>query len=135
MVGSSVLLGSQYVGGAAVGVFATIITRAVPFALLFEAIHRGDAIGLTVLGTVLTLRLATVCSMMQWGLPDREGVRSLVLLPLCDVLGLVSWAQVYTRRTVVWRGQGFVLTRYGRLLPRDGKPLTPIQDSREHRAA
>jgi hypothetical protein len=50
-------------------------------------------------------------------------------------LGLVSWAQVYTRRTVVWRGQGFVLTRYGRLLPRDGKPLTPIQDSREHRSA
>jgi ceramide glucosyltransferase len=117
------------------GFFATIITRAVPFALLFEAIHRGDAIGLTVLGTVLTLRLATVGSLLQWGLPDREGVRSLVLLPLRDVLGLVSWAQVYTRRTVVWRGQGFVLTRYGRLLPRDGKPLTPIQDSREHRSA
>jgi ceramide glucosyltransferase len=117
------------------GFFATIITRAVPFALLFAAIHRGDAIGLTVLGTVLTLRLAPVGSMLQWGLPDREGVRSLVLLPLRDVLGLVSWAQVYTRRTVVWRGQGFVLTRYGRLLPRDGKPLTPIQDSREHRSA
>jgi ceramide glucosyltransferase len=99
------------------GFFATLITRAVPFALLFAAIRLGDAVGLTVLGTVLALRLAAIGGLLQWGVLDREGVRSLILLPLRDLLGLVSWAQVYTRRTVIWRGQEFVLTRHGRLLP------------------
>jgi ceramide glucosyltransferase len=108
------------------GFFATLITRAVPFALLFAAIRLGDAVGLTVLGTVLALRLAAIGGLLQWGVLDREGVRSLILLPLRDLLGLVSWAQVYTRRTVIWRGQEFVLTRHGRLLPYEGKPLTPI---------
>jgi ceramide glucosyltransferase len=116
------------------GFFATVVTRAVPFALLFAAI-RLDAVGLAVLGTILALRLATVGGLLQWGLLDREGIRSLALLPLRDVLGLVSWAQVYTRRTVVWRGQEFVLTRRGRLLPAEGKPLTPRQGYREHRSA
>jgi ceramide glucosyltransferase len=108
------------------GFLATVITRAVPFALLFAAIRLGDAIGLTVLGTVLALRLATIGGLLQWGLLDREGIRSLLLLPLRDLLGLASWAQVYTRRTVVWRGQEFVLTRHGRLRPYAGKPVAPL---------
>lgn len=117
------------------GFFATVVTRAVPFALLFAAIRLGNAVGLIVLGIVLALRLATVGSTLQWGLLDREGVRSLVLLPLRDLFALVSWAQVYNRRTVVWRDQELVLTRRGRLLPCEGQPLTPMQDSREHHSA
>jgi len=72
------------------GFFATVITRTVPFALLFAVIRLGDAVELTVLGVVVALRLATIGRLLQWGLLDRDGVRSLILLPLRDLLGLVS---------------------------------------------
>jgi ceramide glucosyltransferase len=116
------------------GFFATAVTRAIPFALLFVLIRLGDAIGFAVLGTTLVLRLATAGSLLQWGLQDREGVRSLALLPLRDLCGLASWARVYTKRTVVWRGQELTLTRHGRLLP-DWEQPPPMQDSRERRSA
>jgi ceramide glucosyltransferase len=118
-----------------VGFFATIVTHAIPFALLFALMRLGDAMGCAVLGIALALRLATVGGMLQWGLRDRQSVRSLALLPLRDVFALVSWAQVYTKRTVIWRGRRFVLTRHGRLLPYEEKALTPIQDDRAHRSA
>jgi ceramide glucosyltransferase len=116
------------------GFSATIITRAVPFALMFAVIRLGDVVGLAILGITLALRLASIGGLLQWGLRDREGVRSLFLLPLRDLFGLVSWARVYTRRTVIWRGQEFILTSHGRLLPCEGKALTPVQDYREHRS-
>jgi hypothetical protein len=72
--------------------------------------------------------------LFQWGFRDREGVRSLFLLPLRDLFGLASWAQDYMRHTVIWHGQEFILTRHGRLLPCEGKAMAPIQDYREHRS-
>jgi ceramide glucosyltransferase len=117
------------------GFLATVITRALPFALLFVLIRLGDGVGFAVLGITLTLRLSTVGSMLQWGLQDWQGARSLALLPLHDLFALVSWIQVYTKRAVVWRGRKFTLTRHGRLLPY-GEPLpTTMQDYREHRSA
>jgi ceramide glucosyltransferase len=117
------------------GFFATVVTQAIPFALLFALMRLGDAVGFAALGIALALRLATVGGMLQWGLRDRQSVRSLALLPLRDLFALVSWAQVYAKRTVIWRGQRFILTRHGRLLPYEEKALTPIQDDRAHRSA
>lgn len=117
------------------GFFATLITRAIPFALLFAVIRLGDAVGVMVLGTAVALRLATAGGLLQWGLRDYEGMRGLALLPLRDLLGMVSWARVYTRRTVVWRGREFILTRNGRLLPYAGTPEPSMQGYRERRPA
>lgn len=102
-----------------VGFALTILTRAVPFALVF-AVLRGDGVGLAVLGAALAVRLGTAAVIAGRALHDREGLRALWLLPLRDVLALASWYIALTRRTFVWRGHRFGLTKNGRIVPRDG---------------
>jgi hypothetical protein len=53
---------------------------------------------------------------------DREGLKSLALLPIRDMMALFSWFLSFTKRTVLWRGTEFSLTRDGRLKPRESKP-------------
>jgi ceramide glucosyltransferase len=101
------------------GFFATIVTRFVPFALLFAAYRLGDALGLAILGGVIGLRLATAAVIMGWGFQDREGLKSLALLPLRDMVALVFWVLAFTKKTVVWRGSKLILTRGGRLARRE----------------
>src|SRR5207245_3456072 len=60
---------------------STLIIRPVPFALLFAAARLGDPLGLSVLAGALALRLVTTAAILGWGLRDREGLKSLLLLP------------------------------------------------------
>lgn len=99
--------------------FATIVTRAVPFSLLYAALRGFDGTGLVVLLATVALRTVTGAATVS-GLGDREGRGAIWLLPLRDVLGLVSFVLAYTRRTVIWRGRKFILTLHGRLEPVDG---------------
>jgi hypothetical protein len=55
---------------------------------------------------------------MGWGLGDREGPRSLLLLPLRDLAGFVSTVAAFAGSSVVWRGTRFVVGRRGRMVPR-----------------
>ena len=100
-----------------VGFFATVVTRSFPFAFLFAVFRMGDALGLAILIGVLGLRLTTTAAMMVCGLQDREGVKSLVFLPLRDLAAIVSWVLAFTKKTVTWRGSEFILTRDGRMKP------------------
>ena len=100
------------------GFFATLVIRSVPFALLLAVSRLGDALGLAILGGVLGLRLATAAGVMIWGSQDREGLKSLALLPLRDMAALISWALAFTKKTVIWRGSKLILTRDGRLARR-----------------
>ena len=97
------------------GFFASVVTRSVPFALLLAASRLGDALGLSILGGVLGLRLATAAVILGWGFRDREGLKSLALLPLRDIAALVSWVLAFTKKTVIWRGAKLILTQDGRL--------------------
>ncbi|MGE5253200.1 MAG: bacteriohopanetetrol glucosamine biosynthesis glycosyltransferase HpnI [Planctomycetaceae bacterium] len=97
------------------GFFATLVTRSVPFALLFAACRLGDALALAVLGGALGLRVATAAMILGWGLQDREGLMGLAFLPLRDIAALVSWVLAFTKKTVIWRGRQLILTRGGRL--------------------
>lgn len=99
--------------------FATIVTRAVPFSILYAALRGFDGTGLLVLLATVALRTVTGAATVS-GLGDREGRGAIWLLPLRDVLGLVSFILAYTRRTVIWRGRKFILTLHGRLEPIDG---------------
>jgi ceramide glucosyltransferase len=101
-----------------VGFFATVFTRALPFALLFALLRLFDAEGLGVLAAALAIRLATAGFILGYVINDREGLGSLMWLPLRDVLGLVSWWFALFKRSFVWRGLEFQLTRDGRILPR-----------------
>ena len=102
--------------------FATVLLRSVPFALLYAAVRLMDGPALMVLLGALGIRLLTAAVILGWGLRDREGLRSLYLLPFRDVVGLVSFILAYTKRTTVWREAHFVLTRDGRLIAEGGKP-------------
>ncbi len=98
------------------GFFATILIRSIPFAFFFAISRLGDAVGLTVLGAAIGLRLATAAVILRWGLGDREGLKSLPLLPLRDLTSIASWLLAFTKRTVIWRGSKFILTQGGRLI-------------------
>ncbi len=101
------------------GFFASVLTRSVPFALLFVLLRLGDAMGIEVLAGAMGIRIVTSAAIMLWGLQDYEGLKGLALLPLRDVAALISWFLSFTKRTVVWRGSEFILTRDGRLIPKE----------------
>jgi ceramide glucosyltransferase len=102
-----------------IGFLASLLIRSVPFALLFACLRFGDRIGLAILVGALGIRLTTAAVILGWGLQNREGLRNILLLPLRDVGALVSWFLAFTKRTVIWRGSEFTLTRDGRLIPRE----------------
>jgi hypothetical protein len=64
------------------------------------------------------VRLSTAAVFLGWGLGDGKGLRSLALLPFRDLAGLASWLLAFVQPTVVWRGGRFLLTRDGRMVPR-----------------
>lgn len=104
------------------GFFATIIVRSVPFGLLFALFRLGDVLGLSVFGAALAVRLVTAAGILGGGFDDREGVKSLALLPLRDIAGLVSWVLALTKKTLTWRSSKLTLGRRGRLEKREISP-------------
>jgi ceramide glucosyltransferase len=107
--------------------FATVLIRSFPFALLYAAARMGDAVGLWVLASVFLLRLFSVAMVLGLGLSDREGLRSLWLLPLRDISSLVTWILALTKRTTIWRGTSFILTRDGRLVAQESIPKDELR--------
>jgi len=96
--------------------FGTILIRPVPFAVLFALATLGSPAGWFVLAGAVTLRLLCASIVLGSVLRDREGLRSLWLVPLRDCAALVSFLLAYTKRTTVWRDVRFTLTRDGRLV-------------------
>ena len=99
--------------------FATALVRSVPFALLFAAARLGDPFGLAVMAAALLLRIVSTAVVLGMGLRDREGLRSLGLLIFRDISSLITWLLAFTKRTTIWRGTSFILTRDGRLVARE----------------
>jgi ceramide glucosyltransferase len=100
------------------GLLGTGIIRAVPFAFLFAGLRLFDPLGLAVLLAAILLRMATGGAFL-WGLGDGHGLRRVYLLPVRDLAGLASWILAFIRPVVVWRQAEFVLTRDGRMLPKE----------------
>jgi ceramide glucosyltransferase len=101
--------------------FATALVRSVPFALLYAAAALGSLTGLSVLAGAVLLRMLSSAVVLKWGLGDREGLRSLWLLVLRDLSSLVTWLLAFTKKTTVWRGTSFILTRDGRLIAKEAR--------------
>ena len=103
------------------GFLASILIRSIPFALLFAALRLGDGIGFALLGGTVGIRMATAAVILRWGIEDLQGLKSLALLPLRDVVALATWILAFVKTTVTWRGSEFTLTRDGRLVPRESR--------------
>jgi ceramide glucosyltransferase len=101
------------------GFSASVLIRSVPFAFLYAALRLGDTVGLEVLAGALGIRMVSAAASVWWTFRDYEGIRSLPLLPLRDIAGLVSWFLSFTKRKILWRGTEFTLTRDGRLISRE----------------
>ena len=99
--------------------FATALIRSVPFAILYATVRIGDAVGLWTMAGAFALRLMSAAMILGWGLRDREGLRSLGLLIFRDISSLATWLLAFTKRTTIWRGTSFVLTRDGRLVAQE----------------
>jgi len=112
----------------AVGFALTIFTRAIPFALLFALVRDFDRLSLDVLVITLAIRLGTAAWISAVYLQDREGPRAVWLLPVRDVLALVSWCAAFLRRSFEWRGHRFGLTKDGRIVTRETE-ITPLTES------
>jgi ceramide glucosyltransferase len=100
------------------GLLGTGVIRAVPFAFVFAGLRLFDPLGLAVLVAAIVLRMASGGAFL-WGLGDGHGLRRLFLLPVRDLAGLASWILAFVRPVVVWRQAEFVLTRDGRMLPKE----------------
>ena len=96
--------------------FSTALIRSVPFAFIFAALRLFDPTSLAVLICAVGLRLITTAFILKLGLRDGEGIRSLWLLPFRDLSSLATWLLAFTKRTTVWRGASFILTKDGRLV-------------------
>jgi ceramide glucosyltransferase len=99
------------------GFAATVLIRAVPFALIYAVLTGLSPLGIGVLGLALAIRVgaaAVVASLYG----DGAVLKALWLLPFRDVVGLASWSAALRKRSFVWRGNEFRLTREGRIVPR-----------------
>jgi len=101
-----------------VGFFLTILTRAMPFAVLYAIARQFDAVGSVVLAAAAVWRVAAAAVIAAY-LGDREGLRTLWLLPIRDLLAVTSWCIALSKRSFVWRGHRFGLTHAGRIVPRE----------------
>jgi ceramide glucosyltransferase len=95
---------------------STALIRSIPFALLYAIVRLGDRTGLGVFAGACALRLCSAAMILGWGLRDREGLRSIGLLVFRDISALATWILAFTKRTTIWRGTSFILTRDGRLV-------------------
>ncbi len=100
------------------GFILTVLTRAVPFALLYALASGLAAKSLAILATAVAIRMASAATITLIQ-KDWETLRALPWLPVRDGLALVSWALALSRNSFEWRGNRFKLTRGGRIVPRD----------------
>jgi ceramide glucosyltransferase len=104
-----------------VAYFAAGIVRSMPFAFLHLLVNPG-LFSLEVLAIASVIRLSTAAVILRLGLDDREGFRSLWLLPFRDLSALASLSLAYVKKTTIWRGSEFKLTSDGRLVSIEAKP-------------
>ncbi|MBE9194596.1 bacteriohopanetetrol glucosamine biosynthesis glycosyltransferase HpnI [Synechocystis sp. LEGE 06083] len=94
---------------------ATVIIRAVPFALVFSLCHWSEPWAWLILLITLAIRYGTAATVARQ-LEDGESLRYLALLPLRDCCGLIFWALSFSQRQVLWRGIPYRLTKGGKMV-------------------
>jgi ceramide glucosyltransferase len=97
------------------GFFGYGITHAFAFAVLSFCIRPGPISALTV-ALVLALRYALALVLYRKVICARKWLRSLVLLPLKDLLSFFVWLWSFAGAKVVWRGIRYRIIAGGRMI-------------------
>lgn len=100
------------------GYFGVIFTFGLVWAIIAAIFSGGSYWGLAILGAVALVRFVSAYVLAGPVLHDHNSLRSLWLVPLRDVVGLIVWIASFFGNTVVWRGERFRL-RNGKLLKID----------------
>jgi ceramide glucosyltransferase len=98
------------------GHFGLIFTLGLPWALLAVAVHPTFAIAASYLGGYLLFRIALTAVVGAWGLRERDVWGKMLLVPVWDALACLIWLVSFTRKSIRWRGQDYLI-RNGELVP------------------
>ncbi len=91
------------------GYVGLIFTFGVPWALVTLLAARGAPWAWALLGLLLIVRCAVGMVTATLVLGDRQVVRSMVLLPLRDLIAPIVWAASFMGSRIYWRGDVFIL--------------------------
>ncbi|MBO0910326.1 MAG: bacteriohopanetetrol glucosamine biosynthesis glycosyltransferase HpnI [Acidobacteria bacterium] len=92
------------------GYMGLAITYTLAWAILCLLVARGAAWAWYLLAAALSLRLAAAVASGLAAAGDREVLRSLLLLPLRDLVAPFIWAAGLVGQRIVWRGEKFDLS-------------------------
>lgn len=100
------------------GHFGTVLTFCLPFgvmaALSALALHRPE-MAAAILAWSLGSRMAMAAAVSQWVLREPSPWQSIWLYPLRDGMGFFFWLASYGSRSILWRGEVYVLEPGGRM--------------------
>lgn len=102
------------------GHFGTSLTFAVPFGMLACLSAWGldkPHLGLALLGYSVAARILMAAVVGAVVVQERHLLRTTLLYPLRDLMGLAYWAASYVDDKVLWRGQVYRLTEGGLMEP------------------
>jgi ceramide glucosyltransferase len=97
------------------GHFGLIFTLGLPWALLAVAVRPTFGIAACYLGGYLVFRTALTAVVGAWGLRQRGVWMKMPLVPVWDGLACLIWLVSFTRKSIRWRGQDYLI-RNGELV-------------------
>jgi ceramide glucosyltransferase len=98
------------------GYAGLVFTQGTTASLFFLLATGGSALGWSVAGVTLAVRLGVAWFLAASCLKDRSIGRLLWLVPIRDLLGTAFWIAGFFGNTVVWRGRRFHVGSGGRIL-------------------
>jgi len=93
-----------------------IFTLGLPWALLAVALQPTPAIAAAYLGGYCIVRAVLTALVGEWGLKQTGVWKKLLWIPAWDAFATLIWLASFTRRTIRWRGQDYLI-RDGQLVP------------------
>jgi ceramide glucosyltransferase len=115
------------------GHLGTGLTFAMPFGILGFLAAAGlghGALGLCLLGAAFVNRTLQALAVGWWIAGDPRSAAFCWLYPVRDLVGFLIWSGSYTSRRFYWRGETYVFSKGGRIIPENraaqsavGEPL------------
>lgn len=104
------------------GHMGLIFTLGLPWALLAVALDPTPGVAAGYLGGYLAVRALLTTLVGSFGLKQAGVWKKLALVPMWDAMASLIWLVSFTRRSIRWRGQDYLI-RDGELVPVSNEPV------------